>query len=354
MRVFFRPQIAAVCFAALSLVPMAAASAHEPKPGQNQPDVPRLINDLADPDDEAAEKAILSLGKVGLACVDPLFRAFEKSDNLTRTRVVQVLGLLRHTAIKENRDALSVKIEDLLVKALDDSHLPVIGYSAMALSFKEPRSRKAIPVLISNMRREQRKDDKADVISGSASLALRRYGPDAAEGIPVFLDILSNTKNAEWRRASAGVALASVAPKDPRTIATLTRTVRNDKERLEFRTQVASIMVCDPKDGAQGIMGDVFGLLEATTDKPQGSQGSQRGAKPTDAGARPVEANEKRDHVPCRPFVRTERGSICANLRCRRHRTCRHVLRLHVALPNSRWSNARPRPTRLAFAPSGQ
>jgi HEAT repeat protein len=245
-------------------------------------DVPRLIKELTDSKEEVSEAAVKALGETGLNAIEHLLKIFEKGDAKTRPMAARVLAQLRLNAIKAKRLELAESIEKVLLEALRDPDGLVVYAASAALTSEEPRSKKAISYFIEILK----SDEKTAQVRGAANRGLRKFGPAAAEAIPVLLDCLNNkverapdvagksqeekneayeksTHYVDGERGTIGGTLLAVGPKDKRVIAALYKVLRNPKEDEQFRAGLA-IGFSKMGETGQAILPDLMQILKET------------------------------------------------------------------------------------------
>jgi HEAT repeat protein len=275
--------IAVVFFGVLPMaVPCAGVNAQDVK---GKPNFSRLIKDLTDPNERVSEGAVDALGKTGIDAIEELLKAFEKGDAKTRPMVAHVLGKLRLAAIKAKEIEMAESIEKILLEALRDPNDMVVNKASNALTAKEPRSTKAVPIFIEILI----DDDKTHLARAAACGGLTELGPAAADSIPVLLDCLKNKVGrqpdikgkspeevylayqnskhyVDGERSALCYVSVAVGPNDERVMMALTACLRNRKEEEAVRI-VAALLLSEIKGAGQAIVSDLVQILKETTDK---------------------------------------------------------------------------------------
>jgi hypothetical protein len=221
--------------AAMSTSP-STSTAQEPK----KPDVAALVKDLTRVGDKKTEAAIDALEKIGLPAFDVLLDALPKADEGAGAAIVTAMGRLRHVAIKQGNAVAADAIEKVLLDALRDRREYVTNCVAFALTEKDPRCKKVLPILI-DILKDQKKGPDART---GARTGLINLGTDAAAAIPVLLDIVADKEAInkipqkqrpyyQGDRLAALWVLAKVGPKDERVLSVLKKSSPTKRKTLE-------------------------------------------------------------------------------------------------------------------------
>ena len=151
---------------------------------QKKSDVARLLKELNDPNEKVLRAAMDSLEKVGRTNITEILVEFDTGNKKTRPAIASILGRIRHSAIKDKQPEFSAVIEDVLVSAMADPDNDVFGAACYALTGKQPRSKKAIPVLISLLSK-QKHQQPVDFRFWNTYRGLEAFGPEQPQPFPL-------------------------------------------------------------------------------------------------------------------------------------------------------------------------
>jgi len=225
-----------------------------------------LIGQLTNKNDDISLGALKSLEKIGLDAIDELLVASAKGDPETREMVAVVLGKLRHSALREKKKDVGDAIENVLLEALSDPNHRVVNGAAAALTFTEPRAKKAIPKLAAILEMPKSETDTTDLAWAAAISGVKRFGTDASSTVAVMLRVLADKKNSPNRRSAVCEALAAVGPKDVRVPDALRRVLKDDDEELGVRHAAASGLA-KVGTAAQSAVSDIVAVVSKTSAK---------------------------------------------------------------------------------------
>jgi HEAT repeat protein len=197
-----------------------------------------LIQQLRDSDPKIQDLAADQLAKIGSDAMPLLIRALKDRDSGVRRRSCAILGMIRPRS-----DATTSALIDTLGD--DDSLVRCEAAEALGVDADNRRSDCAIQALRAALR------DQSWVTRRAAARALGAFGSRAESTVG---DLEHVTHDADPHvRAAGALALASVNPRDPRTLAALRKLIADPALKIEpfaSRVVMKQSAVRTLKDGA--------------------------------------------------------------------------------------------------------
>jgi HEAT repeat protein len=218
------------------MVRLNAAIALGRYPSQAEAAIPDLIELLGDSsDDRIPDAVVATLGKIGAVTIPHLIKAFEKDDTLLRGNVLKVIGELRRAHVEQKEHKGAKKLEQFLLKALEEPGEKVPLQAMNALAANPPRSKVAMSALL-----EFAKDvKKSETLRGIATLLVGRYGKDAQESVKTLMAFLTEETTPDSIRRSAVNSLAKIAPNNQEFLLVIRKILVNPKEHVQLRWAAA-------------------------------------------------------------------------------------------------------------------
>lgn len=217
------------------------------------PEIAGLVKKLSDP--RQGEAAATALEKFGEVAIPALVNAFRGGDTVARYHATIALGGLRRQAVSKMKLDIGQKLEEELLKGLDDPSNRIGAQAIWELTSKPPRGKRVLPKLIKIL------PDKTHPLRSSAMQGIRSYGPDASEAIPVLHRLLED--RGDLLRSPACVTLASVGAKQEKTVPALRKLLSDPAEDVPIRTAAATGLA-SLGDVSQAASFDLLQVLRET------------------------------------------------------------------------------------------
>src|ERR1700738_232441 len=183
--------------------------------------IPVLIKSLLDPNIRGRVEDALE--KIGEPAVPELLHALETGNETLRLVVMEALGQMKPIGGK--------KVEDALLKFVHDPNRKIARFAIAMSTWKAPRPKSLIPVLLDYFRDEKSSDEFRGWLAGSRS----NYGPEAGVAPPDLILALKDQKISVDVRCGIARGLAKIGPTDGEVLSTLRNMLQDKKEDLWFR-----------------------------------------------------------------------------------------------------------------------
>jgi len=209
--------------------------------------VPYLVKALKDREISVRDRAGQALEKIGEDAVPELIKALKDPDEVTRRRVLAILGGIGPAAkdalpvvfelrsdsdefVREAAKAAFVRIRadvHTLLKDLRDKDEEIRAGAATSLGILGGEAKSAVPQLSDLLTR-----DKSRLVRREAAKALGRIGKDAKDAVKPLASALTDAD--EQLRLCAVVALGEIGPAAQNALPALANAMQKDKSE-EFR-----------------------------------------------------------------------------------------------------------------------